>query len=149
MGNRKSGVDIKGIITASNELPPKQESFQPLWDRFLIRYQMRGIREQQKFLAMITDTKDVYQDHIPASVKITEEEWQKWDNAIQQIEIPPEVLNSIQVIRIKLGEYNQCPNRDTEPIRGFRSSMEKNHSTPPDLGISQWQKGRYFSWIVF
>ncbi|MEO1384798.1 MAG: AAA family ATPase, partial [Bacteroidota bacterium] len=35
-GEQEIKVDLKGIITASNELPPEKESFMPLWDRFLI-----------------------------------------------------------------------------------------------------------------
>lgn len=124
-GEEDIQVDIKGIITASNELPPQKESFQPLWDRFLIRYSMSGIKEQKKFLSMITDTQDVYQDFVPQEIKITHEEWQTWDQEINAIDVPPEILNTIQVIRIKLDEYNRRPNRETAPIQVYDRRWKK------------------------
>ena len=43
-------VNIRGIITASNELPPASSSLDPIWDRFLIRLEMGNIRQFKNFL---------------------------------------------------------------------------------------------------
>jgi len=39
-GEEDPKVNIRGIITASNELPPKNQSLEPIWDRFLLRLEL-------------------------------------------------------------------------------------------------------------
>ncbi|MCI4670857.1 MAG: AAA family ATPase [Bacteroidia bacterium] len=124
-GEQEIGVDLKAIITASNELPPARESFSPLWDRLLIRYEMGGIRDQRNFLQMITDTRDVYEDGLSAEDKIAADELETWDQAIDKIEVPDEVLNSIQVIRLKLEQNNAKPNRETEALHVYDRRWKK------------------------
>lgn len=99
-------VDIRGIITASNELPAKNSSLDPIWDRFLLRLEMGNIRQFKNFLNMITDTKDVYEDGVPEELKITAKELEEWGEAIDAVEVPAEVLNTIQVVKIKIEEHN-------------------------------------------
>jgi len=99
-------VNIRGIITASNELPPSNTNLAPIWDRFLIRYEVENIKQFGNFLDMITNTNDVYVDDIPQDVKFTNQQLDTWSKEIDQIEVPAEVLNSIQVIKVKLEEYN-------------------------------------------
>ena len=107
-GQEDMKVNIRGIITASNELPPPNQNLAPIWDRFLIRLELDNIRQFQHFLSMIVDTKDVYEDTITAEVKLEEKELSAWDEQIDQIEVPAEVLNSIQVIKVKLDELQQA-----------------------------------------
>ncbi len=124
-GEQEITVDIKVIITASNELPPVQESFQPLWDRLLIRYSMAGVRENRNFLRMITDTRDVYEDTIPAEVKISNSELEAWGTAIDAVEVPPEVLNTIQIIRLKLEQTHTEPRFEAPPVFVFDRRWKK------------------------
>lgn len=124
-GDQDIEVDIKGIITASNELPPNQESFLPLWDRFLIRLEMGGVRDQKAFLSMITDTKDVYQDDVSKAVKLSNEELESWEKEIDKIEVPSEVLNTVQVVRAKLEEGNDSKNAQHTPIHVFDRRWKK------------------------
>ncbi|RMG72455.1 MAG: ATPase, partial [Bacteroidetes bacterium] len=124
-GEQEMYVDIKGIITASNELPPEKESFQPLWDRFLLRYEMGGIRDQRNFLRMITDTQDVYADDIAEADKIANAQLEAWSREIDAIKLPPEVLNTIQVVRHKLEEENQRANREAPPVQVFDRRWKK------------------------
>jgi MoxR-like ATPase len=124
-GEQEVRVDLKGIVTASNELPPDKESFQPLWDRFLLRYQMLGIRENRNFLRMITDTQDVYADQLAEEEKITAAEMDRWDQDINAIELPPEVLNTIQVIRHKLEEQNQRTAGTGGPVKVYDRRWKK------------------------
>lgn len=105
-GGEDYKVDIRGIITASNELPPGNSSLDPIWDRFLIRLEMGNIRQFKNFLNMITDTKDVYEDDVPSEVKLTVSELEEWSRKIDAIEVPAEVLNTIQVVKIKIEEHN-------------------------------------------
>jgi MoxR-like ATPase len=105
-GDQDMKVDIRGIITASNELPPAQSSLAPIWDRFLIRLELGNIKKFKNFLEMITNTEDVYKDRVPLSIKFTKEQLDDWSEQIDNIEVPAEVLNTIQVIKIKMEEYN-------------------------------------------
>jgi len=115
-GDREEKVAIKAIITASNELPPKGESFGPIWDRLLLRYELRGIQNDAKFLEMITDTEDVYEIDLPQELAISATEMENWSKEIDAVKIPETVLHTIQVIRAKLEDYNGLPENAKNPI---------------------------------
>tara|TARA_Y100001968_G_C19409760_1_gene745655 strand:- start:491 stop:2092 length:1602 start_codon:yes stop_codon:yes gene_type:complete len=105
-GNEDIPVDIRGILTASNELPPENANLEPIWDRFLIRLEIGNIRRFQNFLTMITDVQDVYQDDINPALKLSQAELDDWSQRIDRIELGPEVLNTIQLVKVKLEEHN-------------------------------------------
>lgn len=105
-GQQETPVNIRAILTASNELPPGGESFGPLWDRLLVRYDVEGIQNGQHFRAMITDTSEVYADPIPPALKITEAELDRWNSQIQAVAIPDEVLASLEAIKQRLEAWN-------------------------------------------
>jgi len=106
-GEQETKVDIKSILTASNELPPNNASFGPLWDRLLIRFQMNGVKQRNSFIKLITDTKDVYDVNIPAENQINLDELSEWGKEINEVEVPEEVLNTIQFIREKIENFNE------------------------------------------
>jgi len=124
-GDTDVRVNIRGIITASNELPPKSQSLAPIWDRFLLRLEMGNIREFKNFLNMIVDTKDVYEDDIPEDLKFTKEDLDTWSEQINAVEVPPEVLNTVQVVKIKLEEHNARPNNADQQIHVFDRRWKK------------------------
>ena len=121
-GEQEIPVNVKGIITASNELPPAKENFAPIWDRFLIRLEMTGIRKGENFLKMITDTRDLLQDNVPEELKITDQELQKWNQQIDLVSLPPEVLNALQVVKFRLDESQ---NNTEEKIQIFDRRWKK------------------------
>ena len=49
-GDQDIKVNIRGIITASNELPPNNNNLAPIWDRFLIRLEIDNIKKFNNFL---------------------------------------------------------------------------------------------------
>lgn len=124
-GDQDIVVNIRGIITASNELPPKNHSLDPIWDRFLIRLELGNIRQFKNFLNMIVDTQDVYEDNIAASTKITTDELDNWSPQIDEIVVPPEVLNTIQLVKYKLDEYNAKPNNAQHKIPVYDRRWKK------------------------
>lgn len=109
-GGEDIKVNIRGIITASNELPAKNSSLDPIWDRFLVRLQLGNIQQFKNFLQMITDTRDVYSDEVPEKVKITEADLNAWGEAIESVELPPEVLNTLQLVKANLESHNARAN---------------------------------------
>lgn len=124
-GDQEIPVDIRGIITASNELPPRNHSLDPIWDRFLIRLELGNIRQFKNFLSMITDTEDVYEDTVPEDAKIRDEELREWTDRIDEVEVPAEVLNTIQVVKIKIDEHNARPNNAGDAIRIYDRRWKK------------------------
>ena len=53
-GDKDLKLPLKGIISASNELPAEGEGLEALWDRFLIRYIVRPIGDRLNFRALLS-----------------------------------------------------------------------------------------------
>ena len=115
-GEYEIPVEVRSIITASNELPPPDQQLAPIWDRFLLRLEIGGIKKMDNFLRMLVDTQDVYEDNIPEAVKFNQKELDGWSTAIDAIEIPAEVLNTLQLVRTEIDRYNAQPNNAAQPI---------------------------------
>jgi MoxR-like ATPase len=105
-GTQEVKVPMKALISASNELPAKNEGLEALWDRFLVRLIVDGIRKTENFNAMISEKLDSYKDTIDENLKITDEEYKQWSSEIARIEIPDNVFNVIDVVRKKLQLHN-------------------------------------------
>ena len=118
-------VNIRGILTASNELPPRNQSLEPIWDRFLLRLEIGNIKKRNQFVKMIVDTRDVYKDEISEEIKLTNEELDQWSETIDQVEVPAEVLNTVQLITAKIDEYNSQPNHADNPIKIYDRRWKK------------------------
>ncbi len=118
-------VQLRGIITASNELPPKNKSLEPIWDRFLVRLEIGNIKSFQNFVDMIVDTNDPYEDNISTDLKFSEAELNDWSKQIDIIEVPAEVLNTIQLLTVKIEEYNASPNHADHPIQIYDRRWKK------------------------
>lgn len=124
-GGEDMKVNIQAIITASNELPPRSEQLAPIWDRFLIRLELTGIREYRNFIDMITDTRDVYEDALDEGCKIRLGELREWSPQIDQVKVPPEVLNTIQLVKSGIDRYNESPNPAAGRIPVFDRRWKK------------------------
>lgn len=123
-GTQEIKVNLHAIVAASNELPPEGESFGPLWDRFLIRYQVLPVKNPQAFLRLITAREDVYQDNIPHELKITLDELRTWNEQVEAVEIPDEIATVIHIIRQKLEEAEQTT-PDLVPFRIYDRRWKK------------------------
>jgi MoxR-like ATPase len=53
-GDAEIHVPLKALIAASNELPTKNEGLEALWDRFLIRLVVNGVKKTESFNKMIS-----------------------------------------------------------------------------------------------
>lgn len=118
-------VNIRGIITASNELPPRSANLAPIWDRFLVRLELGKIRQYENFVKMVVDTKDVYEDDIPLEIKLGERELDEWSKRIDAVKVPAEVLNTLQLILFKIEQYNEQPNNAANQIRIYDRRWKK------------------------
>lgn len=124
-GEQEIKVNLKGLITASNELPPEGENFGPLYDRLLLRYHLREIQSKQGFLNMITSTEELYDDPVNEAYKIGQEELEAWQNEIDRIKVEDEVLAVIQIIREKLSAFNEKQEDPAKQIKVFDRRWKK------------------------
>ncbi len=115
-GEQEMQVNIHALMSASNEIPEENEGVDALWDRFLVRYYLQEIRQAKNFLLMLTHTEDTYKDDLPIDQKIKTQDLLLWQKDIDQITLPAEVLNTIQVVKLNLEEYNTHPNT-TSPLK--------------------------------
>ncbi|MDX5427344.1 MAG: AAA family ATPase [Bacteroidota bacterium] len=123
-GATEQKVDLRALITASNELPPDTENFAPIYDRFLIRYKVDGIKDDRRFLEMITRTDDLYLDPVEEEQKIKASEMRAWDRAIDQVEIGNEILDTVQWVRKRIDDWNE-KNSSSRPIRIYDRRWKK------------------------
>ncbi len=105
-GEQEIQTDIKCIVSASNELPKAGEGLDALWDRFLVRYTISEIKQKGNFLKMLVNVGDVYDDTVPANDKLSHGELEAWSSLIDQVEMPAEVLNTIQLVKHRLENSN-------------------------------------------
>lgn len=119
-GREEIKVKLKGLISASNELPAENDghsdSVEALWDRFLLRLVVEGIEDETNFNSMISDDLQPTVDNVSNDLKITDEDYQKWNKEIDNVKIPVEVFKVIDVIRKKVQEYNDKAKKDVKEI---------------------------------
>jgi MoxR-like ATPase len=140
-GEQEIAVNIRAIIAASNELPSSGEGLTALWDRFLVRYAIYEVRQAGNFLEMIVDTTNIYADSLDENLKVTEIELIQWNTEIDAILLPPEVLNVIQILKLKTDEYDHeheeklhvYDRRWKKIVRLLRTSAFLNERTSVDL----------------
>ena len=115
-GEQEIQVPMKALISASNELPSKGEGLEALWDRFLVRLIVDGVKDKQSFNDMISKTLNSYSDTVVEALKISDDEYKKWNKQIDEIEIPENLFNVIHVIRSFIDQHNQREENKLNPI---------------------------------
>lgn len=115
-GDQEIQVPMKALISASNELPSKGEGLEALWDRFLVRLIVDGVKDKQSFNNMISKSLNSYSDTIGEALKISDVEYNDWNKQIDEIEISENVFNVIHVIRSFIDQHNQREENKQNPI---------------------------------
>lgn len=115
-GAQEIKLPMKAILSASNELPAKEEGLEALWDRFLLRLKVEGIKDKKAFDQMIAGTADVYGDTVAKELKITEGQYEAWGKGIDKIEVPAHVFQVIQMIRSYVQEHNKNLGQETPAL---------------------------------
>lgn len=104
-GNEEVRLPLKLVMAASNELPAEDENLGALWDRFLVRCVVDGIKSRELFNRMVSAPSGVDVE-IPSGLQLTEEELALWDEGIGRVEIPPFVFAFIHALRSRIVAYN-------------------------------------------
>lgn len=105
-GQQEVKIPLKGLISASNELPAKGEGLEALWDRFIIRYLVENISDPNKFNTFLSTENIGFDADIDEKHKITNAEYKKWQTSISKVKISDEALNVINVIRNYIVQFN-------------------------------------------
>ncbi len=124
-GEQEVAVDVRAIISASNELPAPGSSLDPLWDRFLVRLEVDNVRRFDSFVKLITDTADVYEVVLPEGVALSQNELDALSGDIDRVEVSPEALNTIQVLRTRIDHYNAERPDPADQIRVYDRRWKK------------------------
>lgn len=106
-GDREERVPIKGIISASNELPSRGEGLEALWDRFLVRILVEGIQEPGHFEDMICMVQEAGSVGPDLSLQISAEEYAECSTLIDMVSVGADILQIIHTIRCYIQRYNE------------------------------------------
>jgi len=145
-GGQELPVDLFGLIAASNELPEEGQGLDALWDRFLIRTFVENIGDRKNFEQMIVNTSNLYADDLSDTIKITKEEYKKWQELRDEILVPQEILELIHHIRTKIENYNkdQLEKENSEREKSFYVSDRRWKKIIKILRTSAFLNGRKF-----
>lgn len=125
-GEQEIDLPLKGLLSASNELPAKGEGLEALWDRFIVRCIVENISDEDNFTKYLKNSGIKSEINIEEHLKITPEEYKNWQEEISKIEIPDEVIGVIKFIRFNLMQYNE--------------SIEDEETTPIYISDRRWKK---------
>lgn len=107
-GQQVLNIPLKALIAASNELPAKNEGLGALWDRFIVRLMVNPIQNQSAFESYLSDDFKDRTFNIPETLKITNQEYEQWQEAINDIKLSQPVIDCIHTIRHYIEEYNKA-----------------------------------------
>lgn len=100
------------LVGSSNEYIEEGEGLEALFDRFLLRYEVNYIREQEAFIAMLKD------EQIIPVPKLTLEELTAHQQRVQSVQIPDTVYVALAKIRQQLQDEGIRPSD-----RRFKQSL--------------------------
>ena len=103
---------------ASNELPEADESLEALYDRFLLRYNVKKLREQGNFDAMLAGG-----GRVVNAPTITQDELEKAREAIDQLPLDKDLLEALWQLRDNLekGGFGVSDRRFVQALEVLRA----------------------------
>ena len=96
-GDKDLRLPLKGIISASNELPAEGEGLEALWDRFLVRYIVRPIGDRLNFKTLLSGVQ--VEPSVDASLPFSDEEYHVLLRKAEEVYVPEGVLDFIYNLR--------------------------------------------------
>lgn len=138
-GDREERVPIKGIISASNELPSRGEGLEALWDRFLVRILVEGIQEPGHFEDMICMVQEAGSVGPDPSLQISAEEYAECSTLIDMVSVGADILQIIHTIRCYIQRYNE---KQEDPSRELYISDRRWRKIIRLLRTSAYLNGR-------
>ncbi|WP_024871573.1 ATPase RavA domain-containing protein [Tolumonas lignilytica] len=106
-GEREVSVPMRLLVTASNELPQKDSGLEALYDRMLMRIWMDRIQDKQNFRAMLVSRQDPMHDPVQPALKIGDDEYNEWQQALTQVALPDAIFEQLYALREQIYQLSQ------------------------------------------
>jgi MoxR-like ATPase len=100
-GSKVMSVPLLSVFGASNELPEEDESLEALYDRFLFRYSIDGLQEEENFLSVVLEKVGNFE---PSEI-LTLKELEKLQTKSRAISLSEEATNALVVLRRYMKEH--------------------------------------------
>lgn len=114
-GDHEVEVDLRALISASNELPLSGEGLEALWDRFLVRLLVENIEDEGNFARLVTlPRSEVYADPIPPHLKIDRHTYEAWQQLMDQVRVPDHIMGLLFHLRQTIHDRNQTTESDNQ-----------------------------------
>ncbi len=111
-GNHETRLPMKGIISASNELPAQGEGLEALWDRFLIRYIVNPIASKENFFKL-QNLDNTVTDSTPFE-PLSPEEYLTVQSECRKVTLPKGIMDTIYDLHERLKMKTQ----EKDPVTG-------------------------------
>ena len=100
-GNKEMKLPVKGIISASNELPAEGEGLEALWDRFLIRYIVEPLQDKKNFASLLmTQSSSKAISFIP----LTNDDCLRISEEASKVRVAEEIIDIVYNIRMRMNK---------------------------------------------
>ncbi len=101
-GEQITKVPLKALISASNEVPQANQGLEALYDRFIVRMEVPPIKERANFDTLINCKPSSDKPEIAAELKISQDEWSRWQQDIHDVILSDETFTIIHMVRDEL-----------------------------------------------
>ena len=113
-GTERLDIPLISLFGASNELPTEEDELEALYDRFLLRYVVDYIKEDFRFLKMLTGEGSQAEEST-----ITPEELEQCREGARRVAVPSNILKLTARLRAELSKKGITPSD-----RRYKQSME-------------------------
>lgn len=132
-------IPLRALISASNELPAEGEGLEALWDRFLVRLEVRNVEVAKNRHQLIRGT-DREQLLIAKEDRFLDSDLLALDHEIDRVVIPDEILAIVDELVARIAKFNQDraeAREQTQPIEEKAQSQRR-----PEIYVSdrRWKK---------